>query len=385
MRRISRDAWLLIGLSTLLVILTVLAVVSQTRDLRSPALSAESTQPDGALALRLWLEALGYEVAAEPQSQFRLPDQATIGLVLQPAIVPTDQELADIDAWVRQGGVLILAGNTSATMRIAEQFDFEPSFNPGPSTGLAAQSPLLVSPPQRDEVQASYRSAWLSQQDEFVVLFARGGSPVVVATVVDDGLLIVSASALPFSNAGLREPGNSQLVLNAISASGGPGLVWFDQWHLGLQAQPAKTISGPLDWLRQTPAGRALLYSLVVILGALALSGRAFGRPLTLPERRYRRPPIEYISAVANLSRRAGHRQAVLTDYRYRLKRSLGYRYRLDPRLADHEFIQRLATVDASVDTAALSSLLARLNHPEPSEAQLIQMATEASQWIKES
>jgi hypothetical protein len=293
--------------------------------------------------------------------------------------------LAHIEDWVRQGGVLILAGNTAATMLVADHFDFGLSFNPGPLAGLAAQSPILASPPQRDEVRGGFRSTWLAQEDEFIVLFAKDGSPVVAANEVADGLLIVSASAFPFSNAGLKEPGNSQLVLNTISAGGGQGLIWFDQWHLGLQARPATTISGPIDWLRWTPAGRALLYSVLVILGALALSGRSFGRPLTLPERRYRRPPIEFITALANLGRRAGHRQAVLADYHYRLKRSLGYRYRLDPQLPDREFVQRLAQIDAGVDRAALARLLARLSHPQPSEAQLVQLAIEASEWIKES
>ncbi len=384
MRRIPRDAWLLAGLSGLLIGLTILAVISQTRELGSPPLSAGSDQPNGAHALRLWLEELGYEVAAETQEKFEIPERATIALMLRPTAPVTDSELALLEAWLRQGGVLVLAGITPTTMLIAEHFDFDLSFNPGSTAGLTGQSPLLTSPPQENEVQGDFRTSWLSQDDDFLVLLATGDSPVVVSAEVGDGLLIVSTSAFPFSNEGLREPGNGQLALNLISAGGGPGLVYFDEWHHGLQAGTS-SISGPVDWIRQTPAGRALLYSVLVILVALALSGRAFGRPLTLPERRARRRPIEYITAVANLSRRAGHRQAVLADYRFRLKRGLGYRYRLDPRLPDDEFVNRLALVDAALDTDALSELLARLNQPQPSEAQLVQLAKEASQWIKES
>lgn len=384
MRRMSRDAWLLASLAVILVVLTVLAVISQTQELRSPPLSADSTQLDGGRALRLWLEELGYRVAAETQRRFEIPDQASVSLVLQPTTPASEAELSQMEEWLRQGGILILAGITSTTIFIAEHFDFDLSFNPGSTAGVTGQSPVLESPPQEDEVQGDFRTSWLSQGNEFLVLFADGDSPVVVSTEVGDGLLIISTSAFPFSNQGLQEPGNSQLALNVISAGGGPGLVWFDEWHHGLRAgSPA--ISGPVDWLRRTPAGHALLYSLLVILVALALSGRAFGRPLTLPERRMRRRPIEYITAVANLSRRAGHRQAVLADYHYRLKRGLGYRYRLDPRLPDDEFIQRLAMVDAAIDTVALSDLLARLSQSQPGEAQLVQLAKEASEWIKES
>jgi hypothetical protein len=384
MRRISRDAWLLVVLSLILVLMTVLAVISQTQELRQPPLSAGSNQPDGALALHLWLKELGYRVDADPQSHFQMPDRASVALLLQPTVTASDEELAQIDEWVRDGGVLILAGITPATVLVAEHFDFDLAFNPIAAGGLTGQLPVLNSPPQLDEVQGNFRSSWLAQESDYLVLFAERGSPVIVSTEVGEGLLIVSASAFPFSNKGLQASGNSQLALNVISAGGRPDLIWFDEWHHGLQAG-APAVSGPVDWLRQTPTGQALLYSVLVILAALALSGRSFGRPLVLQERRSRRPPVEYITAVANLSRRAGHRRAVLADYHYRLKRGLGYRYRLDPRLPDHEFVKRLATVDAAVDESTLTGLLARLNHPQPSEAQLVQLANEASEWIKET
>jgi len=307
-----------------------------------------------------------------------------VALVLQPTVPPSAAELAQMEAWIGNGGVLILAGITSASMGIAQYFDFDLSFDPNPAAGARGQSPLLISPPQDDEAQGDFRLGWRAGQDDFLVLYAEGESPVIVSTEVGDGLLIISADALPFSNQGLQEPGNSQLALNLISAGGGPGLVWFDEWHHGLR-DGSRAIAGPADWLRRAPAGRALLYAALVILVALALSGRPFGRPLTLPEQRLRRRPIEYITAVANLSRRAGHRQAVLADYRFRLKRSLGARYRLDPRLPDDEFARRLAMVDDAVDKDALFGLLARLNRPQPGEAQLLQLAQEASQWIKES
>lgn len=384
MKRVSRDGWLLIALSLILILLTVLAVISQTQEFRNPPLSVTSNEPDGARAFRLWLEELGYQVNVDPQRTFQVPSQVSVALVLQPTVPASEQELARIEEWVRQGGVLVLAGLSPATVLIADHFDFDLSFDPLSSTELTGQIPLLNSPPQQDEVRGSFRSTWLAQEDDYLVLFADEGSPVVVSSEVEDGLLIFSASAYPFTNEGLREKGNSQLALNVISAGGPVDAIWFDEWHHGIQGgQP--TVSGVVDWLRHTPAGRSLLYSALVILGALALSGRSFGRPLALQEHRHRRPPIEYITAVANLSRRARHRQALLADYQFRLKRGLGYRYRLDPRLPDNEFVQGLAKVDAAVDTDALFALLSRLNQPQPSEAQLVQLAKEASEWIKES
>jgi len=384
MKRLSRDAWLLISLSLVLILLTVLAVVSQTQELKQPPLAAGSNQPDGARALRLWLEELGYRVVAEPQRQFQVPEKATVALMLQPTIVASEQELDQIEEWVSQGGILILAGISPAALFVAQHFDLTLAIHPGLTEDLIAQSPLMISPPQQDAARGNFQTGWQSQDNDYFVLLAEKGSAVIVSTEVGEGLLIISSSAFPFSNEGLKEKGNSQLALNTISAGGPPNLVWFDEWHHGLKAgQPL--IAGPLDWLRRTPAGRALVYSMLVILGALALSGRSFGRPLTLTERRNRRPPIEYITAVANLSRRAGHRQTVLADYHYRLKRGLGRRYRLDPSLPDDEFVRRLAELDTAVDSSELAGLLARLSVSQLNEAQLIQLAKEASEWIKET
>lgn len=384
MKRLSRDAWMLIGLSLVLILLTVLAVVSQTQDFEQPPLSAESNQPDGARALRLWLEELGYQVDAEPQVGFQVPEKASVALLLHPLVVATEQELNQLEEWVRGGGVLIVAGASPATLFVAQHFGFTVGFLPGISEELVAQSPVLASPPQEDVARGEFRLGLQSEEDDYYVLLAEENSPIAVTTEIGEGLVIISTSAYPFSNAGLKETGNSQLALNLISAGGQPALIWFDEWHHGLQAGPP-AVAGPVDWLRETPTGRALLYALLVIFIALALSGRSFGRPLTLPERQHRRPPIEYITALANLNRRAGHRQTALADYHYRLKRGLGYRYRLDPSLPDEMFVDRLVALDTDIDTNALRELLARLSQPQLSEAQLVQLATEASEWIKES
>lgn len=384
MRRLSRDAMLLVGVSILLVILTIFAVLSQAQDIGEPPLSSSSEQQSGARALVLWLEELGYQVDAGLQPQFQVPTSASIALLLQPILTVSDEELAHLESWIRQGGTLILAGASPPSLSAARHFGFEVSFNLGMSDGLNAQSPLLASPPQKEEAKGDFNIGWQSEDADYFVLLADEGTPVIVSVELGDGLLILSTSAYSFSNEGLLDAGNSQLVLNLISSGGPPGKVWFDEWHHGLRGGP-REVSGPVDWLRNTSAGRALLYAVLVVLVALALSGRSFGRPLRVPENRSRRPPIEYITALANLSRRAGHRQTVMDDYRHRLKRKMGYRYRLDPGLEDAEFVRQLANLETDVDTGALANLLYRLKQSQISETQMVQLAQEVSEWIKES
>ena len=135
------------------------------------------------------------------------------------------------------------------------------------------------------------------------------------------------------------------------------------------------------NWLQRTPAGRAILFVAAVIFIGLVLRGRAFGRPVPLAKDISRRAPLEYISGIANLSRRAGHRTAVLQDYRDRLKRELGHRYRLNPTLPDVEFVARLAEYNPNLDATALLKLLQRLSQPNVSESEMIELAAEAAKF----
>jgi hypothetical protein len=136
--------------------------------------------------------------------------------------------------------------------------------------------------------------------------------------------------------------------------------------------------------LRGTAAGRSLVYVAAVLFLALLLRGRAFGRPVPQMRDLARRAPVEFISALAHLGRRAGHSRAVLGQYRQNLKRKLGWRYRLDPSLADDEYVARLKRYDPRIDANALSRLLTRLRQPGASERELVQLAAEAADWTKD-
>ena len=128
-----------------------------------------------------------------------------------------------------------------------------------------------------------------------------------------------------------------------------------------------------------------MLYVALVIFIAVALQGRRFGRPVPLPKDTTRRAPLEYITAIANLKRRAGHRQAVLTQYHNRLKRGLGQRYRLNPTLPDDDYVSQLADLKPNLDAAALRTLLARLGQAKISESELVSVAAEVATWLKET
>lgn len=385
MRRISRETLLAIGLFLLLALVTAFAAVQEGRRQageEAPPMSSLSTAPNGAQALWLWLEEVGYAVDNQVGAAFALPAEARLALLLEPTERVGDEEWTTIDDWVTRGGTLLLAGNGWGTMLAVRHYGFALSFLDEEAPPLTAQVPLWASPPLTVPVSARAR-AWLEpERSDFVTHLAVGDRPVLVSLQQGAGRVVLSAAPFPLTNAGLKEDGNPVLALNLAAAAGRNGAIWFDEWHHGLRGQ--RQVVGPQDWLRNTPLGQALLYAAGVVFVALLLQGRRFGRPLPLPRETARRSPLEYVTAMANLSRRAGHRRAVRQHYRQRLKRELGRRFRLNPALPDDEYVARIAAYNPHLDTAALRRLLRRLDEAQVGEGEMVQLVAEATHWLEE-
>lgn len=383
MKQLSRDSWLAIGLFVVLLLVTVAAAIQQTREKGPPPLASFSSAPDGARALWLWLAELDYSVSDEASKVFHLPRETSLMLILEPFTEVTPNEWQTIDQWVEDGGALVLAGDQWGTALAVRHYEFNLRYLPPSISKLTTQTPLLVSPPATPanvQTQAYFETS----RDDFVTHLAVENKPVILSFEREAGRVILCATPFPFSNAGLKEQGNPSLVLNLISAANRPGLIWFDEWHHGRRSDRAEVV-GPGDWLRYTSAGHSLLYVAAIVFVALVLRGRRFGRPVPLPKDITRRAPLEYITAIANLGRRAGHRAAVLRQYHHWLKRGLGQRYRLNPTLPDDEYVAQLAQFNPNLDATALRNLLARLRWGKVSESEMIQLAAETAKWLKET
>ncbi|HEX2994953.1 MAG TPA: hypothetical protein VHP14_09015, partial [Anaerolineales bacterium] len=183
-----------------------------------------------------------------------------------------------------------------------------------------------------------------------------------------------------FSNEGLKKTGNPELVLNVLALARVKGTVWFDEWHHGVKS--GSEILGPGDFLRQTPIGHALLFVVFAVFVVLFIQGRGFGRPVPLPQEIRRRGAWEHVTGIANLSRRAAHRSAVMMQYHQQIKRKLGQRYRLDPGLDDKQYVDMLASYNPSIKKDELLHLLKRLKRRDVGEAEMVHLAAEAAKWI---
>lgn len=386
MRRPGRDVWLVAGLLAVLGVVTALAGARQTQQATPPPLASFSNAPDGARALRLWLQDLGYKVRDDSPDPFAVPDEASLALMLEPSTPVTTGEWKALDKWVEAGGTLVLAGDGLGTALATEHYTITLAYLTETAPSLTAQMPLFASPPLPRTAAVQAQAYLSTDRRDVAPLLATDAGPVALSFAQGKGRVIVSAAPFAFTNAGLKQAGNPELVLNLIPAAA-RGAAWFDEWHHDVRPSTADAagIAGPEDWLRFTPAGHALLFAAAVIFLALLLRGGRFGRPVPLPKDTARRAPLEYITAMANLHRRARQRRAALRHYHDQLKRRLGRRYRLDPGLRDSEYVTRLAGLRPALDADGLRALLMALAQPAVSEDGLVRLAGQAADWMKES
>ncbi len=381
--KLSRDTWLGIGVISILILVTIAATARQAPTI--PYLSTSATS-NGTLALKLWLEEMGYTPSGDQATAvFEPTPNADLMFILQPVVAITDDEWSLVEQRVTYGATLVLAGDNVPSLAAFQHLGFpaQPLFQE--TGGLTVPNPLLTSPAIRTPMPIRSDLSFAPETSDYATLLAAGGQPVLVEFGRGGGRIILCATAEPFSNLALKDTATSSLVLNLIALNSyrNRKTVWFDEWHHGLQLA-ASQIVGPDQWLRRTPAGHALLFAIAAVFLALLLQGRGFGRPVPPRSELKRRGPLEHVNAIANLGRKAGHRNAVMAQYHARLKRHLARRYSLDPSLPDAEYVRALATYNPALDQPALLQLLQRLAQKNPSEVEMTNLAARASEWMKD-
>ncbi len=380
-RLLSRDFFFPAIMLGILSILTIMLAIAQSDDNEDyPPLVSFSRQRDGAMALRLWLENMGFEVQNETQSEFSIPAETGTMLMLAPNTLVTAEEWQAIDQFVSAGGTLILIGDSFRAADAFEHYQFNLN-NVGRSTAITIpQNPLWVSPPIDQGVQINADTYLSSPRSDYIVHLAIADGPVMVSFVKDQGRVVLGTVPFLFTNQGIQQNDNAEAIFNIIAASVEPGTVWFDEWHHSLNLEQAERL-GFGNWLRYSPTGRAFVFVTLVSLLGLALSGRRFGRAVPPPQTLTKRSPLEYVSAMAHLSRRAGHRQATAEEYYYTLKRRLAARYRIDPNQSDDAYLNDIKHYDETIDIDALRALFNNLKRKNLTETELLKYARETIEW----
>lgn len=357
-----------------------------------PPFSSDSDQPDGLSALASWLAELGYDVIDPfPRPVFAIPSGTDLVFVVEPSTPLLDEDVKTLKLWVEGGGTLIISGLGQPIQALYSQFDLEPRpvvSNRSEDSPPALANPLFIQPPITASVPPGFFDFRFAADDPvFVPLLADEDGAWLAAADQGSGRVIVVSRPTLLTNQSLKDNGPRQLALNLAGLVEPGGRVWFDEWHHGQQvAGPlADRLSGPADWLRFTSPGRSLIFGLTAIFAFLILSGRRLGRAEPLPSAIGRRRAVEYVHAVADMTRRTGRRDELQAHYYQRLKRSLGRRHRLDPAMADEEFARRVGEFSPEIDPAKLLTLLHRLRQTQMTEKELVAAAVELNQLIPQN
>ncbi len=364
-----------IGVFALLIVVTVLTLPLSGS---APALSVRSADPDGSMALDQWLAASGYPVE-EVTSLSRQLDRLRLLFVLNPIIEVSEQDAAQLSAWVRQGNTLIIAGNPIFTDTLLHVFNARMDYLTQGSLKLSAAAPTLVDPPfDSARVEAVY-SVVTERADVVVHQFSQG-QPVLVSFSEGAGMVWLSGALRPFTNLGLSDPGNAHLLANLVAAVPRDSSVGFDEIVHGFGEDTQQSLSA---WLFGTSPGWAILIGFAGIMIYLALRGRRFGRALPLPEQQVRRDTREYIQAIATLFRRSGQRGEIVKHYDQQLRRRLSERYAVDPNLEAPALVKAVAERDPALDSQALAGVLNDLGRQNVSEQELVATAASVDRWLR--
>ncbi|NJL95622.1 MAG: DUF4350 domain-containing protein, partial [Anaerolineae bacterium] len=303
MRRWFSDRRLLVLGLVAVVIFSIVTAATSPRE-RGTLVSVDSVDPDGARALRLWLESSGYEVR-ELVGRSVLPEDLNTLFILAPRHAYTRAEALRLQEWVREGHLLIITGPRATVNSVLEAFEVELDFL-RPEQQLQPQTAPALQRPPLAGVTVDAFSPIITQRLDARIHVEVDGAPVLVQMAEGLGQVWIVGTVRPFTNLGLQDAGSAELILNMLADQPRGTVLGFDE---ALRAdEPPQSLTG---WFLRASAGQGILLAAGLTLVFLGLRGRRFGRPFPLREDRLRREPVEYIQAMGNLLRRSGHALSV--------------------------------------------------------------------------
>jgi hypothetical protein len=224
-----------------------------------------STAPNGAAALAEVLSRLGEHF--EPQGTFPAPDRGVV-VVLYDQLTPASRH--QLLAWVRRGGVLVVADPSSPLKQVTlaqggpnQPFSVTQPLSPecsapwarGVSEVGTAGVPLLQAPPGTEGC------------------LCAGNACFAVEVAVGHGAVVSLASAAPWSNSQLGSYDNARLAADLLAPVPGGDIAWVTQpWVFGGDRSIASLIPAQADALMAALA--------VAALAACIWKGRRLGGPV---------------------------------------------------------------------------------------------------------
>lgn len=332
--------WLLLGAG----VVTLLALALFGAQQPPPTThSSTSDAADGTSALARAAASAGHGVDRLQESPVT---EGALLFIFSPNLAYTTDQASGVARYVREGGVLIYASETT-DYALDGALGLERESAPVHDVVAFPPGPLL---PGVHEVSGGAETEpYLAHPDQVPLL--RGPRQEVLALEMPfgKGLVIALADPLILCNGYILRSDNARFTADLLGLTPPQARVAFDEsHHVSAAAAPPTAPAGSI-----APWVAAIFWAVSILYLGLALRGRAFGPALPLAPARAR-TSAEYVDAVSTLLRRSGGRRQALDILAEATKRALRGRRR----------------------TAESEDALARLAHPaELSEAELLDAA----------
>jgi len=281
--------------------------------------TAYSTGSRGCRAAFLLLQESGYQAQTWEQPLRDLPIANGKGktlVIVEPTAFPAKGEKQKLDSFLKSGGRVIAAG------KFANVYLPQNAAVPDPEAGtLWKPIPALsLSPITRaaPEITLAPEAYWRSDTGA-VGLYGEGDKPVVVEYMVGEGSVLWSAASTPFTNAGIKEPGNLEFLLAAIGGPGQNQVLWDEFVHGYERSEVTRDTSRIVSWIG---------LQLAILAAAILFAYSRRSGPIWIPEGEVRLSPLEFVRTLGSLYEHA-HAGNVAVEvscqrFRYLLTRRLG-------------------------------------------------------------
>ena len=357
---------------TMLVILSLLTPKDESEG--SP--SSYSTKKRGGKAAYLLLKQSGYNIERWEDAPSELPvnPQNALLIIAGPTQYPDRDESNALRKFVSAGGTLLLAGTWS------DDFAPESHITTGKyRVGWAECKPALPTKISRGgPISMSGEGAWeKSKSLETLVHYTYEDEPVVVSYMVGRGEVIWWASALPLTNAGIRDKNNLNLLINSVGE--GKHILWDEYFQT--ENHDVMVFPPLVKWAL---AGQCVAFGAMLLITFSRRSGPVI--PLAAESRL---SPLEFVDTLGNLYHRAGAAQVpveiAFNRFRQMAARRLGLLGTVSaPQLAQAMLLRRLvADKDFAARLGRCEDAISDPTLTEKEALALVQFLNEAAETLK--